>query len=111
MKNVKEYVKKVSITSNRKLTSNRNVKRNKKRIYKSNKYIGMYILYIYIYIHIYIYVINIYVIYIYIYIYRWYIYIYKYIYIYIYIYIYKTIKHHIETLNQTKKEHIKASNI
>ena len=41
VKNVKKYVKKV--------TSNRNVKPNKKRIYESNKYIEMYIkIYIYI---------------------------------------------------------------
>ena len=42
VKNVKKYVKKV--------TSNRNVKPNKKRIYESNKYIEMCIK-IYIYNH------------------------------------------------------------
>ena len=51
VKNVKEYVKKVNIyIKNYKVTSNRNVKPNKKRIYKSNKYIEMCIK-IYIYKH------------------------------------------------------------
>ena len=40
--NVKEYAKKVNTCiKNYKVTSNRNVKPNKKRIYKSNKYIEM----------------------------------------------------------------------
>ena len=40
MKNVKEYVKKVNTyIKNYKVTFNRNVKPNKKRIHKSNKYI------------------------------------------------------------------------
>ena len=44
VKNVKEYVKKVNINiyiKNYKLISNRNIKPNKERIYKSNKYIEM----------------------------------------------------------------------
>ena len=49
VKNVKEYVKQMNISiKNYKITSNRNVKPNTKRIYKSNKYIEMYIkIYIY----------------------------------------------------------------
>ena len=44
MKNVKDYVKKVNIyIKNCKVTSNRNVKPNKERIYESNKYINIYI--------------------------------------------------------------------
>ena len=47
VKNVKEYVKKVK---NYKVTFDRNVKPNKKRIYKSDKYIEMCIkIYIQIY--------------------------------------------------------------
>ena len=75
-KNVKEYVKKVKkvniLYKNYKVTSNRNLKPNKEKIYKSNKYIEMCIkickcIYMYIYIHIYIYIyiyinINIYII-------------------------------------------------
>ena len=51
VKNVKEYVKKVKIyIKNYKVTSNRNAKPNKKRIYKSKKYIEMRIrIQIYIY--------------------------------------------------------------
>ena len=42
VKNIKEYVKKVNTyIKNYKVTSNRNAKPNKKRIYKSNKYIEM----------------------------------------------------------------------
>ena len=38
MKNVQEYLQKVNVyIKNYKVTSNRNVKPNKKRIYKSNK--------------------------------------------------------------------------
>ena len=49
--NVKEYAKKVNTCiKNYKVTSNRNVKPNKKRIYKSNKYIEMCIK-IYMYKH------------------------------------------------------------
>ena len=50
VKNVKEYVKKVNIyIKNYKVTSNRNVKPNKERKYKSNKYIEICIkIYIYI---------------------------------------------------------------
>ena len=40
VKNVKEYVKEVYV-QNYKVTYNRNVKPNKKRLYKSNKYIEM----------------------------------------------------------------------
>ena len=57
VKNVKEYVKKVNIyiyiyIKNYKVTFDRNVKPNKKRIDKSDKYIEMCIKYIYIYIYI-----------------------------------------------------------
>ena len=51
MKNIKEYVKKVNIyIKSYKVTSNKNVKPNKKRIYKSNKCTEMCIK-IYIYKH------------------------------------------------------------
>ena len=43
MRNVEEYVKKVNIYKNYRVTSNRNVKANKKRIYKNNKYIEMHV--------------------------------------------------------------------
>ena len=64
---------------NYKVTSNRNGKPNKKRIYKSNEYIEMRI--------------NIHIIYIY-----------TYIYIYIYIYIYTNIK-----INKYKEMHVEKS--
>ena len=49
VENVKEYVKKVNIyIKNYKVTSNRSIKPNKERIYKSNKNIEMCIKYIYI---------------------------------------------------------------
>ena len=55
VKNVKEYVKKVNIyIKNHKVTSNRNVnkdKPNKEKIYKSNKYTKMCIKYIKIHIY------------------------------------------------------------
>ena len=48
VKNVKECVKKANIyRKNYKVTSNRNFKPNKEKIYKSNKYIEMCIKYIY----------------------------------------------------------------
>ena len=43
VRNVEEYVKKVNIYKNYRVTSNRNVKANKKRIYKNNKYIEMHV--------------------------------------------------------------------
>ena len=51
VKNVKDYVKKVDIyIKNYKVTSNRNVKPNKKRTYENNKYTDICIK-IYIYKH------------------------------------------------------------
>ena len=41
VKNLEEYVKKVNIYKNERVTSNRNVKAHEKRIYKNNKYIEM----------------------------------------------------------------------
>ena len=48
VKNVEEYVKKVNIYKNYRVTSNRNVKANKKRIYRNNKHIEMHVENIYL---------------------------------------------------------------